>query len=144
MTALMNWLSPTVMHSLGWALLHFLWQGTALAALAAAAMALCRRASARYLVGVGALVLMLLSPVATFRLFAAAFRCGRRRDVVAPRRARGASRNIRLSDVQRSHLRSMRSPGWLKLGFWAWPSSVYVPRADSFCWSVSVAGNRVS
>ena len=30
-TSLMNWLSPTVMHSLGWALLHFLWQGTALA-----------------------------------------------------------------------------------------------------------------
>ena len=31
--SLMNWLSPTAMHSLGWALLHFLWQGTALAAL---------------------------------------------------------------------------------------------------------------
>src|ERR1039458_6952635 len=45
---------------------HFLWQGTALAALAAAAMALCRRASARYLLGVGALGLMLLAPLATF------------------------------------------------------------------------------
>jgi beta-lactamase regulating signal transducer with metallopeptidase domain len=54
------------MQSLGWALLHFLWQGTALAALAAAAMALCRRASARYLLAVGALVLMLLAPLATF------------------------------------------------------------------------------
>jgi beta-lactamase regulating signal transducer with metallopeptidase domain len=54
------------MQSLGWALLHFLWQGTALAALAAAAMALCRRASARYLVAVTALVLMLLTPFATF------------------------------------------------------------------------------
>ena len=42
---LMNWVSPSAMQSLGWALLHFLWQGTALAALAAAAMALCRRAS---------------------------------------------------------------------------------------------------
>ena len=65
MTTLMNWLSPTVMHSLGWALLHFLWQGTALAALAAVAMALCRRASARYLIGVSVLVLMLLAPLAT-------------------------------------------------------------------------------
>ena len=65
-TTLMNWVSPSAMQSLGWALLHFLWQGTALAALAAAAMALCRRASTRYLVGVGALVLMLLAPVATF------------------------------------------------------------------------------
>jgi beta-lactamase regulating signal transducer with metallopeptidase domain len=66
MTILMSWFSPSAMQSLGWALLHFLWQGTALAALAAAAMALCRRASARYLIGVAALVLMLLTPVATF------------------------------------------------------------------------------
>ncbi len=69
-TALMNSLSPTVMHSLGWALLHFFWQGTALAALAAAAMALCRRTSARYALGVGALVLMLLAPLATFFFYA--------------------------------------------------------------------------
>jgi len=66
MTALINWFSPSAMQSLGWALLHFLWQGTALAALAGAAMALCRRASTRYLLGVGALLLMLLAPLATF------------------------------------------------------------------------------
>ncbi len=66
MSTMMNWFSPSAMQSLGWALLHFLWQGTALAALAAAAMGLCRRASTRYLLGVGALVLMLLSPLATF------------------------------------------------------------------------------
>jgi beta-lactamase regulating signal transducer with metallopeptidase domain len=54
------------MHSLGWALMHFLWQGTAVAALAAVLMTLCRRASARYVVAVGALVLMLATPVATF------------------------------------------------------------------------------
>jgi len=63
---IMNWLSPTAMQSLGWALLHFLWQGTALAALAAAAMALCRRASSRYALAVSALALMLLAPLATF------------------------------------------------------------------------------
>jgi beta-lactamase regulating signal transducer with metallopeptidase domain len=66
MISLTNWFSPNAMQSLGWALLHFLWQGTALAAVAAAAMGLCRRASARYLLGVGTLVLMLLTPVATF------------------------------------------------------------------------------
>ena len=66
MTTLLNWLTPSAMQSLGWALLHFLWQGTALAALAAAAMALCRRASTRYLLGVGALALMLLVPLATY------------------------------------------------------------------------------
>ncbi len=66
MTALTNWLSPSVMHSLGWALLHFLWQGTGVAALAAVLLAFCRRASARYAVAVGALVIMLAAPVATF------------------------------------------------------------------------------
>jgi beta-lactamase regulating signal transducer with metallopeptidase domain/uncharacterized protein YnzC (UPF0291/DUF896 family) len=63
---LVNGLSPSAMQATGWALVHFLWQGTALAALAAAAMALCRHASTRYLLGVGALVLMLLAPLATF------------------------------------------------------------------------------
>ena len=69
MTALTNWLSPNTMHSLGWALLHFLWQGTAVAALAAVLMTLCRRASARYVIAVGSLVLMLAAPIATFFFF---------------------------------------------------------------------------
>ncbi len=60
------WLPPTVMRPLGWALLHFLWQGTALAAVAAVTMGLCRKASVRYTVGVATLALMLAAPVATF------------------------------------------------------------------------------
>ena len=43
----MKLLSPTTMQSLAWALLHFLWQGTALAALGAALMAFSRRARVR-------------------------------------------------------------------------------------------------
>jgi len=66
MTTLTNWISPAAMQSLGWALVHFLWQGVAIAALAASAMAVFRRPSARYLIGVGTLVLMLLAPMATF------------------------------------------------------------------------------
>src|SRR5580704_4025296 len=66
MTTLTNWLSPTLMHSLGWALLHFLWQGTALAALAAVLMSLCQRASTRYAVAVAALALMVAVPFVTF------------------------------------------------------------------------------
>jgi beta-lactamase regulating signal transducer with metallopeptidase domain len=69
-TSLTHWLSPSTMHALAWALLHFLWQGTALAALAGAGMALCRRGSARYAVGLAILVLMLLAPVATFVFYA--------------------------------------------------------------------------
>ena len=66
MTTLTNWLSPSAMHSLGWTLLHFLWQGTAVAALAAVLMTVFRRPSARYVLAVGTLVLMLAAPVATF------------------------------------------------------------------------------
>src|SRR5262252_3816400 len=64
-----NWLSPELMRPAGWALLHFLWQGTALAALAAVAMSFFRRASARYLVAISVLVAMLAAPVVTFRFY---------------------------------------------------------------------------
>src|SRR5216684_5194600 len=66
MSTLTNWLSPSAMHALGWTLLHFLWQGTAVAALAAVVMTVCRRASTRYALAVGTLALMLAAPVATF------------------------------------------------------------------------------
>ncbi len=61
-----HWFTSSAMHSLGWTLLHFLWQGTAVAALAAVLMALCRRSSSRYALAVGSLVLMLAAPIATF------------------------------------------------------------------------------
>jgi beta-lactamase regulating signal transducer with metallopeptidase domain len=69
MTMISNWLSPEVMRPAGWALLHFLWQGTALAALATVAMAPFRKASARYVVAVGVLLMMLAAPVATFSYY---------------------------------------------------------------------------
>jgi beta-lactamase regulating signal transducer with metallopeptidase domain len=68
-TSLTSWLSPTLMRALAWTLLHFLWQGAALAALAATAMAFCTRASARYAVALSVLVLMLAAPVATLVVF---------------------------------------------------------------------------
>jgi beta-lactamase regulating signal transducer with metallopeptidase domain len=64
-----NWLSPETLRPLAWALLHFLWQGTALAALAAVLMSLCKRASARYALAVSVLVLMLAAPLATVFFF---------------------------------------------------------------------------
>jgi beta-lactamase regulating signal transducer with metallopeptidase domain len=66
MSNLANWISPELLRTLGWTLLHFLWQGAGLAALFAVAAAVCRSASARYALAVGALVLMMLSPVITF------------------------------------------------------------------------------
>src|SRR3989449_1807363 len=66
MSTVANWISPEVLRTLGWTLLHFIWQGAGLAALFAVGAAVCRSASARYARAVGALVLMLLSPVITF------------------------------------------------------------------------------
>ena len=68
MASPVSWLSPDAMHALGWALVHSLWQGIAVAALAAIAMTFCRRAPVRYLIAVGALALLLAAPVATFFL----------------------------------------------------------------------------
>jgi len=68
MTTLTNWISPETMQSLGWALLHFLWQGAALAAMAAGAMAIVRRPATRYVIGICALAAMLLAPAVTFFL----------------------------------------------------------------------------
>ena len=65
MNSLMHLLSPNSMHALGWTLLHFLWQGTAIAAIAAFSLMLCRRASTRYVVAVVALGVMLAAPIAT-------------------------------------------------------------------------------
>jgi len=61
-----SWISPEVLRTLGWTLLHFVWQGAGLAALFAVACAVCRSAPARYALAVGALVLMMASPVITF------------------------------------------------------------------------------
>jgi beta-lactamase regulating signal transducer with metallopeptidase domain len=66
MSNVASWISPEILRTLGWTLLHFLWQGAGLAALFAVASAVCRSASARYALAVGALVLMLASPVVTF------------------------------------------------------------------------------
>src|ERR1700744_3719646 len=68
MARLDSWLAPNVMHALGWALIHTLLQGVGAAALAAARMAFSHKPSDRYLIGVGALALMLAMPVTTFLL----------------------------------------------------------------------------
>ena len=56
--------------ALAWTLLHFLWQGTAIAALAGVAWFALRRSSAhvRYGVGCAALVAMVVAPLVTFFL----------------------------------------------------------------------------
>ncbi len=66
----MNWLSREETVALGWTLLHFLWQGAALAVAYAVIDRITRRTSApsRYLVALGALALMPLVVIATFTI----------------------------------------------------------------------------
>ena len=59
-------ISPAILRALGWALVHFLWEGVGLAALFAAASAFMRTASARYILGVAVLAAMLAAPAITF------------------------------------------------------------------------------
>jgi len=66
MIHLAQWISPELLPPLGLALLHFLWQGAALAALAALALTLARSASARYVLGVIFLAAMVATPAITF------------------------------------------------------------------------------
>ena len=61
-----------LMQVLAWSLLHFLWQGAAIAAVAAAIMFVFRKPATRYLVGVSALALMLISFGVTFSLISGA------------------------------------------------------------------------
>ena len=54
----------------GWALIHFVWQGAAIALVAAVALRLTERRSAnvRYVIGCVALAAMLAAPAVTVRL----------------------------------------------------------------------------
>src|SRR5579875_1983494 len=55
-----------MIQALGWTLVHFLWEGAAIALLLFVALPWARRASARYAIALAALVLMSAAPVVTF------------------------------------------------------------------------------
>jgi beta-lactamase regulating signal transducer with metallopeptidase domain len=65
MRILAHGISPELLQALGWTLLHFVWQGAALAALFAVTNALCRRATTRYALAAIALALMMAAPLIT-------------------------------------------------------------------------------
>ncbi|MEJ2705098.1 MAG: M56 family metallopeptidase, partial [Sedimentisphaerales bacterium] len=68
--ALENILSSETIQRLGWTLLHFVWQATAVAMLAAIVLAGLRKATAgvRYLIACGALGLIVVLPIVTMAL----------------------------------------------------------------------------
>src|SRR5688572_11937687 len=65
--ALVNPVFSPILQAVGWALVHFLWQGALVAAGLAAGLALMknRSASARYALGVAALAILVALPVVT-------------------------------------------------------------------------------
>ncbi len=69
-TTLTGFLRLPFVERLGWALLHFVWQGAAIAAMFSVGLFTMRRhsANARYLAGCLAMLLMVLAPTATFFL----------------------------------------------------------------------------
>jgi beta-lactamase regulating signal transducer with metallopeptidase domain len=70
MNALNDILQQPFVVRLGWALIHFLWQGSAIAVLLAITQVVLKRraAQARYLAGCAALATMLIAPLITFAL----------------------------------------------------------------------------
>jgi len=64
------WVNAETMRLIGLALLHFLWQGAAIAAAAFTGMTLMRRAAGKYVVAVVMLALMMASPLITFLVLA--------------------------------------------------------------------------
>ncbi len=59
-------MNPAIVQGLGWTLIHFLWQGTALAVLLFFAVSMTLNPRVRYGLGVCALLLMALMPIGTF------------------------------------------------------------------------------
>lgn len=62
------WLTPETVRTLGWTLVHFVWEGAALALLLYVFLAFTRTARVRYAAGVVTLALMGLAAVVTFSL----------------------------------------------------------------------------
>lgn len=57
---------PEIIHAVGWSLIHFVWQGAALALILATTLAFLRDSRARYGITVCVLATMMIAPVVTF------------------------------------------------------------------------------
>ena len=70
MATLESILSQAIVQRIGWTLVHFLWQGAAVAVVLAVVLRILRNSSAnlRYVISCTALLLMVVLPVITFQL----------------------------------------------------------------------------
>ena len=94
MSTMESILAQPLVEALGWSLVHFIWQGAAVAGLLAVAMLLLRRAasSLRYLASLAALLIMAACPivlgfhVVNVAAFLSSWKLARKFTELAPRR----------------------------------------------------------
>src|SRR5262245_18289471 len=127
MNALTELLKSPAAFDLGWALLHFLWQGALLAGLCSLAWHLLRHHSARsrYAVGCFFLFAMVSAPLSTY-----AMRAGRTVEpapsrVVSPATIAAAKPQAELS-VSRNPSGDEPTPWANSTRVWAWPSHAFL------------------
>ncbi|HKV27622.1 MAG TPA: M56 family metallopeptidase, partial [Candidatus Acidoferrales bacterium] len=137
MSEFANWFSPTVMRPLGWALVHFLWQGLALAALLSVALAVCRRASTRYVAAVVTLALMVAAPVVTFFvLWRGAASDSASWIGAATASAASLSHRVSAFTPSAGTLAQTPTSAWSSLWSSLWSSAWPSPRLDALLWLV--------
>ncbi len=122
-----SWLTPETIRTLGWTLVHFLWEGAALALLFYIFLAFTRSARVRYAAGVITLALMSAAPVVTFVLLksqpAPALDSGSTHQVIASLQV--AAKLAIDNSVGPVHA-PLPSIDWLSCAVWAWFGGVLV------------------
>jgi beta-lactamase regulating signal transducer with metallopeptidase domain len=113
-------MSAAAMETLGSALLHFLWQGAALALLLFLTLSLTRNARVRHALAVGALALMALCPLATVAYL--------EKTPVTPAASHPIPASIMLTNVSVAlETTAPTAPfDWLTCLVWIWSSGVFI------------------
>lgn len=122
-----SWLTPEAVRTLGWTLVHFLWEGAALALLLYIFFAFTRSARVRYAAGVITLALMAAAPLVTFSILqnrpAPALDSGSTHQVIASLQV--AAKLAIDNSVGPVHAPLPRID-WLTCTVWAWFGGVLV------------------
>jgi beta-lactamase regulating signal transducer with metallopeptidase domain len=122
-----SWITPSIVQILGWTLVHFLWEGVALAAMLYVALTFCRTALARYGAALGTLVLMVCSPLATsFFLVDRAASAFHVVDLRHGTEAANAALTAPATTPGSTAVLSFESPGWLTWFVFFWCAGVLV------------------
>lgn len=121
------WLTPEAVRMLGWTLVHFLWEGAALALLFYIFLAFTRSARVRYAGGVITLVLMTAAPIVTFAVLqdkpASAVDSSSTHQVIASLQV---AAKLAIDNSVGPVQAPLPSIDWLRCAVWAWFGGVLV------------------